>query len=73
MNGLCDMLIGKEELLLDCKMRCEVVRRHVRLRKSEGYKQFSNSNKASLCRSFMDVRNSRLLMVDNGEQAETLR
>jgi hypothetical protein len=21
MNGLCDMLIGKEELLLDCKMR----------------------------------------------------
>jgi hypothetical protein len=41
------------------------------VRNSERYEQFSNSNKASFCRSFMDVRDSRLLIVDNGEQAET--
>jgi hypothetical protein len=35
--------------------------------------QFSNSNKASFCRSFMDTRDSRLLIVEGGEQAETLR
>ena len=35
--------------------------------------QFSNSNKASFCRSFMDTRDSRLLIVDSGEQAETVR
>jgi hypothetical protein len=43
------------------------------VRKSERYKQFSNSNKASFCRSFMDMRDSRLLIMDSGEQAETLR
>lgn len=35
--------------------------------------QFSNSNKASFCRSFIDTRDSRLLIVDGGEQAETVR
>lgn len=43
------------------------------LRKGGRYRQFSNSNKASFCRSFMDTRDSRLLIVDGGEQAENVR
>lgn len=35
--------------------------------------QLSNSNKASFCRSPIDTRDSRLLIVDSGEQAETVR
>ena len=35
--------------------------------------QFSNSNKASFCRSFINTRDSRLLIVYGSEQAETLR
>jgi hypothetical protein len=35
--------------------------------------QFSNSNRASFCRSLMDTRDSRLLIMNSGEQAETVR
>jgi hypothetical protein len=30
MNGLCDMFVGEEELLLDCKIEWGVRGRHVR-------------------------------------------
>src|SRR6266404_5279456 len=35
--------------------------------------QFSNSNNASFCRSLIGTRDSRLLIVDGGEQAENVR
>lgn len=35
--------------------------------------QFSNSKRASFCRSLMDTRDSRLLIVGGDEQAETGR
>ena len=71
-NGLCDMFIGEEELPLDCKARWRV-RRDLRSGKRRRPVQFSNSNKASLCRSLIDTRDSRLLIVDSGGQAETVR
>jgi hypothetical protein len=66
------MFIGEEELPLDCKTRWRV-RGDLRGGKRWRHVQFSNSNKASLCRSLMDTRDSRLLIVDSGEQAETVR
>src|ERR1700761_5832660 len=35
--------------------------------------QFSNLDEASFCRSFIDTRDSRLLIVYGSEQAETVR
>ena len=65
-NGLCDMFIFIcERFLLDCQ---------VERGDEEGRDtQFSNSNRASYCRSSIDTHDSRLLIVDGGEQAETLR
>ena len=66
-NGLCDMFIFicEEKSLSDCQVgRGNEEGRNTR---------FSNSNKATYCRSFIDRHDSRLLIVAGGKQAETLR
>jgi hypothetical protein len=62
-NGLCDMLVGEEKLLLDCKMGWRV-RRDMSGGKEGRHTQFSNSSNTSFFRSLMDTRDSRLLIVN---------
>ena len=70
-NGPCDIFIGREEFRLLGGMGSE--REPCGVDEDGKNLQFSNSNKASFCRSFINTRDSRLLIVYGSEQAETLR